>query len=69
MDEAIGQERVFHGDKTHEERRRLALFKFYRMTPGTFNLLHSMVQEHLTKEKCPSGEPISSGERLALTLR
>ncbi|KAH6938216.1 hypothetical protein HPB50_007802 [Hyalomma asiaticum] len=44
-------------------------FKFYRMTPDTFDLLHSMVQEHLTKEKCPSREPISSGERLALTLR
>ncbi|KAK8772045.1 hypothetical protein V5799_024710, partial [Amblyomma americanum] len=42
--------------------------KFYRMSPETFNLLHSMVASRLTKEWL-CREPISSGERLALTLR
>ncbi|KAK8775363.1 hypothetical protein V5799_031294 [Amblyomma americanum] len=42
--------------------------KFYRMSPETFNFLHSTVASRLTKEWL-CREPISSGERLALTLR
>ncbi|XP_037567439.2 uncharacterized protein LOC119463717 [Dermacentor silvarum] len=44
-------------------------YMFYRMSPETFDMLHSLVREDLTKEQCPSRAPISSGERLALTLR
>ncbi|KAL1479688.1 hypothetical protein MTO96_051653 [Rhipicephalus appendiculatus] len=44
-------------------------YMFYRMSPDTFDVLHSLVREQLTKDQCPSREPISSGERLALTLR
>ncbi|KAH8038621.1 hypothetical protein HPB51_002745 [Rhipicephalus microplus] len=44
-------------------------YTFYRMSPVTFDVLHSLVKEKLTKDQCPSREPISSGERLALTLR
>ncbi|KAL1439360.1 hypothetical protein MTO96_010373 [Rhipicephalus appendiculatus] len=44
-------------------------YMFYRMSPDTFDMLHSLVREQLTKDQCPSREPISSGERLALTLR
>ncbi|KAL3225456.1 hypothetical protein MRX96_025793 [Rhipicephalus microplus] len=44
-------------------------YTFYRMSPATFDVLHSLVKEKLTKDQCPSREPISSGERLALTLR
>ncbi|KAL3222874.1 hypothetical protein MRX96_028306 [Rhipicephalus microplus] len=44
-------------------------YTFYRMSPATFDVLHSLVKEMLTKDQCPSREPISSGERLALTLR
>ncbi|KAL3196047.1 hypothetical protein MRX96_045384 [Rhipicephalus microplus] len=39
------------------------------MSPATFDVLQSLVQEKLMKDQCPSREPISSGERLALTLR
>ncbi|KAL3253145.1 hypothetical protein MRX96_054657 [Rhipicephalus microplus] len=39
------------------------------MSPATFDVLHSLVKEKLTKDQCSSREPISSGERLALTLR
>ncbi|KAH6925276.1 hypothetical protein HPB50_003179 [Hyalomma asiaticum] len=38
------------------------------MSPATFDVLHDMVCGHLTKEWL-CREPISSGERLALTLR
>ncbi|KAH8019686.1 hypothetical protein HPB51_021008 [Rhipicephalus microplus] len=44
-------------------------YTFYRMSPATFDVLHSLVKEELTRDQCPSREPISSGERLALTLR
>ncbi|KAL3189287.1 hypothetical protein MRX96_002954 [Rhipicephalus microplus] len=44
-------------------------YTFYRMSPATFDVLHSLVKEKLTKDQCPSREPISSGEHLALTLR
>ncbi|KAL3184277.1 hypothetical protein MRX96_032082 [Rhipicephalus microplus] len=44
-------------------------YTFYRMSPATFDVLHSLVKEKLTKDQCPSRKPISSGERLALTLR
>ncbi|KAL3248700.1 hypothetical protein MRX96_017786 [Rhipicephalus microplus] len=44
-------------------------YTFYRMSPATFDVLHSLVKEKLTKDQCPSREPISSGERLSLTLR
>ncbi|KAL3229430.1 hypothetical protein MRX96_023613 [Rhipicephalus microplus] len=44
-------------------------YTIYRMSPATFDMLHSLVKEKLTKGQCPSREPISSGERLALTLR
>ncbi|KAL3186686.1 hypothetical protein MRX96_026844 [Rhipicephalus microplus] len=39
------------------------------MSPATFDVLHSLVKEKLTKDQCPSREAISSGEHLALTLR
>ncbi|KAH8035822.1 hypothetical protein HPB51_008893 [Rhipicephalus microplus] len=39
------------------------------MSPATFVVLHSLVKEKLTKDQCPSRDPIASGERLALTLR
>ncbi|KAL1479689.1 hypothetical protein MTO96_051651 [Rhipicephalus appendiculatus] len=44
-------------------------YMFYRMSPDTFDVLHSLVREQLTKDQGPSREPVSSGERLALTLR
>ncbi|KAH7977834.1 hypothetical protein HPB49_003711 [Dermacentor silvarum] len=44
-------------------------YKFYRMPPDTFDMLHSLVREDLMKEQCASRAPISSGERLALPLR
>ncbi|KAH8009114.1 hypothetical protein HPB51_010312 [Rhipicephalus microplus] len=44
-------------------------YTFYRLSPATFDVLHSLVKEKLTKDQCPSREPISSGERLALTFR
>ncbi|XP_065297969.1 uncharacterized protein [Dermacentor albipictus] len=43
-------------------------FKFYRRSPETFDGLHDMVRDRLTKEWACL-EPILSGERLALTLR
>ncbi|XP_064462155.1 uncharacterized protein LOC135372477 [Ornithodoros turicata] len=43
-------------------------FKLYRMTPELFDQLHEMVRLHLTKQQCVR-EPISSCERLAMTLR
>ncbi|KAH7950620.1 hypothetical protein HPB51_028352 [Rhipicephalus microplus] len=39
------------------------------MSPATFDVLHSLVKEELYEGPMPSREPISSGERLALTLR
>ncbi|XP_064479444.1 uncharacterized protein LOC135392655 [Ornithodoros turicata] len=42
--------------------------RYYRMTPDLFDKLHDMVREKLTKEFVVC-EPISSGERLAMTLR
>ncbi|KAH7955245.1 hypothetical protein HPB51_028155 [Rhipicephalus microplus] len=44
-------------------------YTFYRMSPATLDVLHSLVKEKLTKDQCPSRELISSGERPALTLR
>ncbi|KAL3212593.1 hypothetical protein MRX96_008003 [Rhipicephalus microplus] len=44
-------------------------YTFYLMSPATFDVLHSLKKEKLTKDQCPSREPISSGERLELTLR
>ncbi|KAL3226761.1 hypothetical protein MRX96_004377 [Rhipicephalus microplus] len=44
-------------------------YMFYRVSPATFDVLNSLVQEKLTKGQCPSRKPISSRERLALTLR
>ncbi|KAK8770697.1 hypothetical protein V5799_012837 [Amblyomma americanum] len=43
-------------------------FKYYRMTPELFDLIHGRVRERLTKMHVVQ-EPISSGERLAMTLR
>ncbi|KAH7934091.1 hypothetical protein HPB49_021424 [Dermacentor silvarum] len=43
-------------------------FKFYRMSPETFDALHDLVRDRLSKEWV-CRDPISSGERLALTLR
>lgn len=43
-------------------------YKFFRMSPATFDFLHSLVEEGLTKEWL-CREPVSSGERLAITLR
>ncbi|KAH7951316.1 hypothetical protein HPB52_007742 [Rhipicephalus sanguineus] len=42
--------------------------KYYRMTPHTFDKLHSMVKFGLTREWL-CREPITSGERLAICLR
>ncbi|XP_064466875.1 uncharacterized protein LOC135378005 [Ornithodoros turicata] len=42
--------------------------KYFRMLPDTFDRLHRLVESALTKEYL-CREPISSGERLALTLR
>lgn len=43
-------------------------YMYYRMAPSTFDALHSLVGERLTKEWL-CREPVSSGERLAMTLR
>ncbi|KAH7977351.1 hypothetical protein HPB49_000831 [Dermacentor silvarum] len=43
-------------------------YKYYRMTPETFEKLHSLVDDHLTKQWL-CRKPISSGERLAMCLR
>lgn len=43
-------------------------FRYYRMTPDLFDKLHSLVKERITKEYVVR-EPITSGERLAMTLR
>ncbi|KAH6921225.1 hypothetical protein HPB50_027794 [Hyalomma asiaticum] len=56
MDKAI-ESQFFTAMKRMNNGDDSLFFQFYRMTPDTFNLLHSMVQEHLTKEKCPSREP------------
>ncbi|CAN7944090.1 unnamed protein product [Ixodes hexagonus] len=42
--------------------------KYYRMSPQTFDILHGLVESRLTEEWL-CREPVSSGERLALTLR
>ncbi|KAK8766619.1 hypothetical protein V5799_006600, partial [Amblyomma americanum] len=42
--------------------------KYYRMSPEIFDMLHSMADEKLSKQWL-CRDPISSGERLALTLR
>ncbi|KAH7979282.1 hypothetical protein HPB49_008955 [Dermacentor silvarum] len=44
-----------------------SLFKFYRISPVTFDALPDMVRDRLTKEWV-CWKPISSGERFALTL-
>ncbi|KAH9362001.1 hypothetical protein HPB48_014940 [Haemaphysalis longicornis] len=44
------------------------LYSYYRMSPETFDSLHGLVGERLTMERL-CREPLSSGERLALTLR
>ncbi|KAG0442834.1 hypothetical protein HPB47_015574 [Ixodes persulcatus] len=43
-------------------------FRFYRMSPQLFDKLHRLVAERLTKQHVVR-EPITSGERLAMTLR
>lgn len=43
-------------------------FKFYRMTPALFDKLHGLVGRRLEKQHAVR-EPITSGERLAMTLR
>lgn len=43
-------------------------FKFYRMTPALFDKLHGLVGHRLEKQHVVR-EPITSGERLAMTLR
>ncbi|XP_075737720.1 uncharacterized protein LOC119172682 [Rhipicephalus microplus] len=58
----LQMEKMKNGDES-------LFYTFYRMSPATFDVLHSLVKEKLTKDQCPSREPISSGERLALTLR
>lgn len=43
-------------------------YKFYRMSAQVFDELHSLVGDALTKEHlCP--KPVTSEERLAMTLR
>ncbi|KAL3197744.1 hypothetical protein MRX96_053872 [Rhipicephalus microplus] len=42
---------------------------FYRMSPATFDMLHSLVQEKLTKDQCPSRGTHFFCGRLALTYR
>ncbi|KAG0409910.1 hypothetical protein HPB47_012982, partial [Ixodes persulcatus] len=43
-------------------------FKFYRMMPDKFDQLHARVRDDLTKEFL-CREPLSSKQRLAITLR
>lgn len=43
-------------------------FKYYRMTPELFDKLHGLVGSRLEKQHVVR-EPITSGERLAMTLR
>ncbi|XP_040357252.1 protein ANTAGONIST OF LIKE HETEROCHROMATIN PROTEIN 1-like [Ixodes scapularis] len=43
-------------------------FRFYRMSPQLFDKLHRLGAERLTKQHVVR-EPITSGERLAMTLR
>ncbi|XP_040357268.1 protein ANTAGONIST OF LIKE HETEROCHROMATIN PROTEIN 1-like [Ixodes scapularis] len=43
-------------------------FKFYRMMPDKFDQLHALVRDDLTKEFL-CREPLSSEQRLAITLR
>lgn len=43
-------------------------FKFYRMTPGVFDLLLSSVKNDLTRQYAVR-EPLEPGERLAIALR
>lgn len=42
----------------------LFFFKFYRLTPGVFDLLLSFVKNDLTRQ-CAVREPLEPGERLA----
>ncbi|KAH6930228.1 hypothetical protein HPB50_012134 [Hyalomma asiaticum] len=63
---AVEEEKENEATKRMKNGDKSLFFTFYRMTPDTFDFLLSMVQGHLTKEKCPSREPIFSGERLAL---
>ncbi|KAL3245499.1 hypothetical protein MRX96_017956 [Rhipicephalus microplus] len=44
-------------------------YMFNWMSPATFDMLQSFVQEKLTNDQRLSSEPISSGERIALSLR
>lgn len=43
-------------------------YKFYRMSRVTFDILHALVEERMTK-KWLCCEPVSSAERTAITLR
>ncbi|KAG0416307.1 hypothetical protein HPB47_006523 [Ixodes persulcatus] len=42
--------------------------KYYQVSLETYNTLHGLVEHRLTKQ-CLCRQPLSSGERLALTLR
>ncbi|KAL3218678.1 hypothetical protein MRX96_031415 [Rhipicephalus microplus] len=64
-----GESEFFTAIKEMKNGDESLFYAFYRMSPATFDVLHSLVKEKLSKDQCPSREPISSGERLALTLR
>ncbi|KAL3209165.1 hypothetical protein MRX96_009353 [Rhipicephalus microplus] len=64
-----GESELFTAMKEMNNGDKSLFYMFYRMSPANFDVLHSLVQEKLTKDQCPSRETILSGERLALTWR
>ncbi|KAL3212572.1 hypothetical protein MRX96_007984 [Rhipicephalus microplus] len=59
-----GESEFFTAMKEMKNGDESLLYTFYRMSPATFDVLHSLgKKEKLTKDQCPSREPISSGER------
>lgn len=51
-----------------EESDKKSYFKFFRMCPETFQLLHSYLEPIISPQKC-TREPICAKERLQLVLR
>ncbi|KAH8026340.1 hypothetical protein HPB51_020046 [Rhipicephalus microplus] len=64
-----GESELFTAMKEMNNGDKSLFYMFYRMSPANFDVLHSLVQQKLTKDQCPSRETILSGERLALTWR
>ncbi|KAL3243017.1 hypothetical protein MRX96_020694 [Rhipicephalus microplus] len=55
-----GEREFFTAMKEMKNGDESLFYSFYRMSPATFGVLHSLVKEKLTKDQCPSREPISS---------